>query len=1067
MHGRSRKRWHAAIVLVLLIGIFAAHSVEALSANSRGLVPKKRIREDGPEQRAGGEDADEDSAKATLRIVVPTIDGKIHVLNANSGRKMFELDAEGGPLFTSFSKINPPSKVMLLDDDDEDDDEDEVGAVEFLIPSLDGRVVTSDISLSEKIVRFENKNVRDSFGSKIGCPSLQFQLNTSTFHPQLSSFGRVDYTIRCDGDDFRQLWNVTISDVLPPVNDDAGPREHHVTAARALRLELDSNSSTLRRIPTTTDATRWATDLSAPAIRVFITDDKGRTVLHTSSFETSDSVGWTLGDMHECNRGDEVMIAVSGMLGDEQPYVSLRSASSLRSVSSSDFDRALDQGSRTSDIMTLGDGADGWSSSATVVTKTEVGKQVIVVHGNHDVYASEHLEPFALRPVLPKFSQKMTQVSIPAVSYSEVSLSGKLPSVDAEKFFVVNLFLLWTGLFCVVVLLCVLVRRRQKIEDGGRKGATKATPPVVASSSLVVSNHVLGRGSNGTFVYKGTFGDSERDVAVKRMYLEADLEKGARSEALLLTKLDEHPNVVRFFQIMRREHCIDLVLELCETTLADKVNQDASRQPQYGVRRGMIDLLRGLAEGVRHLHLNKVVHRDIKPHNILLKRRVRGGGERDSASSTAAAEDWAAAYVVKLSDMGLAKFVRPSSKSSAVSTAHRIGTEGWQAPEVVRSRSRVSVTSKNVDIWTVRTDIWSMGCVFHWAATRGQHPFQKRTAGGTMHLNHDSAPNMAGLESRSPELASLVREMISLRSYDRPSCDEVREHVFFWSPTQRIEFVKKLYMRVSGKSRDVADFRRRLECGADLVVTTDWSRKIVPEVLRREMMAKADYRTNSFVDFIRLIRNCREHYRQDYCKEARKVLDPFPTSFVAHFFGGLDKRGIFPKAMLHGYHRWRDIDKVVTRSVLPPVAFERRNRSSSSSGDSSYGRSEAKQWRRSPTNRERYDDDKGARESKQTTTSRKSRFKTKRCQDGWMKPKECPRGDRCTYAHSPTELRCPEAKAVSTTVTRGRRKKKDLYKKIKCRDGWEQPGKCANGSKCFYAHSQNDYRGPPSLDERN
>ena len=83
---------------------------------------------------------------------------------------------------------------------------------------------------------------------------------------------------------------------------------------------------------------------------------------------------------------------------------------------------------------------------------------------------------------------------------------------------------------------------------------------------------------------------------------------------------------------------------------------------------------RGLVSGVKYLHDSYIVHRDIKPQNVLLLRRANGDDEKN---------DWAKNYVAKLSDMGLGKQLR--QQRSSWRGGGTVGTAGWQAPEVLRA----------------------------------------------------------------------------------------------------------------------------------------------------------------------------------------------------------------------------------------------------------------------------------------------------------------------------------------------------------------------------------------------
>lgn len=202
---------------------------------------------------------------------------------------------------------------------------------------------------------------------------------------------------------------------------------------------------------------------------------------------------------------------------------------------------------------------------------------------------------------------------------------------------------------------------------------------------------VLGKGCEGTFVFKGSF--EQRDVAVKRLL--PDCFTLADREVALLRESDAHENVVRYFCTEQDRQFRYIAVELCSATLQDYVEGRLSIDVQKNI--SMIKVLEQATRGLMHLHsLNigklhffnhsdfvqfesllltffaSLVHRDIKPQNVLLslpnaQKKVRA----------------------MISDFGLCKKIN-TGKASFSRRSGITGTEGWIAPEMIKGQRTVS-----------------------------------------------------------------------------------------------------------------------------------------------------------------------------------------------------------------------------------------------------------------------------------------------------------------------------------------------------------------------------------------
>lgn len=187
----------------------------------------------------------------------------------------------------------------------------------------------------------------------------------------------------------------------------------------------------------------------------------------------------------------------------------------------------------------------------------------------------------------------------------------------------------------------------------------------------------LGEGTYG-IVYKAQNKQTGEIVALKRIRLDNDDEGipcTAVREISLLKEL-RHPNIVRLLDILHSEKKLTLVFEYLETDLKkwlDGRDGPADSDDLPVIR----SYLQQLLQGVAHCHSKMVLHRDLKPQNLLLASRK---GE------------------LKIADFGLARAFGAPVRSYS----HEVVTLWYRAPDVLLG-SRFYSTS---------IDMWSVGCVF-------------------------------------------------------------------------------------------------------------------------------------------------------------------------------------------------------------------------------------------------------------------------------------------------------------------------------------------------------------------
>ncbi|XP_035492100.2 serine/threonine-protein kinase/endoribonuclease IRE1 [Scophthalmus maximus] len=367
---------------------------------------------------------------------------------------------------------------------------------------------------------------------------------------------------------------------------------------------------------------------------------------------------------------------------------------------------------------------------------------------------------------------------------------------------------------------------------------------------------VLGHGTAGTFVFRGTF--DGRNVAVKRILPECF--EVAEREVQLLRESDTHPNVIRYFCTERDRLFTYIAIELCAATLQQYV-EDTSCFSELNP----ITLLEQTMCGLSHLHSLNIVHRDLKPRNILLSGPSALGQVR-----------------ALISDFGLCKKI-PDGRSSFSLRSGIPGTEGWIAPEVLWDLPGNKPTAA--------VDVFSAGCVFYYVVSRGQHPFgdalrrQVNILSGEYSLSHF-------MEDIHDDFIAqdLVEQMISPVAETRPSTACVLKHPFFWSSEKQLLFFQDVSDRIEKEPAD-SPIVVRLENAGRAVVRTNWRMHIsVP--LQTDLRRFRTYKGNSVRDLLRAMRNKKHHYHE-LPPEVQGTLGELPEGFVSYFTSR------FPRLLMH------------------------------------------------------------------------------------------------------------------------------------------------------------------------
>jgi formylglycine-generating enzyme required for sulfatase activity/tRNA A-37 threonylcarbamoyl transferase component Bud32 len=226
----------------------------------------------------------------------------------------------------------------------------------------------------------------------------------------------------------------------------------------------------------------------------------------------------------------------------------------------------------------------------------------------------------------------------------------------------------------------------------------------------------IGAGGMGQ-VFKAIHPTMQRIVAVKIMA--ASLVQDERARARFRREVQSaarlhHPNIVMAYDAAEGAGRCFLVMEYVEGRDAGALLQDFG-PPPIAVA---CEVIRQAALGLQHAHEQGMVHRDVKPANLVIAaRRTR---DSDHGAPRPAAPGWPDRPLVKVLDFGLARFQAGGSDIEAhvpgstplTREGHVVGTPEFMAPEQACNTGRTDI----------RSDIYSLGCTFY-CLLAGRPPF--------------------------------------------------------------------------------------------------------------------------------------------------------------------------------------------------------------------------------------------------------------------------------------------------------------------------------------------------------
>jgi serine/threonine-protein kinase/endoribonuclease IRE1 len=360
----------------------------------------------------------------------------------------------------------------------------------------------------------------------------------------------------------------------------------------------------------------------------------------------------------------------------------------------------------------------------------------------------------------------------------------------------------------------------------------------------------IGEGSKETEVFVG-LGTDGVEVAIKRVDLECSDFAENEKEILNTPRSVENPNVLNYrFYFESSEHAY-IVTDLQEENLNQFVlSEDRSLAK---LQNKGPTILRQILSGINALHDEDILHRDLRPKNILVNFEGK----------------------MILTGFGICRRLQPGH------TAHQSiirGTIGWMALESLPNDDDSSPLDSEIKVrYMKKSDVQVLGMLFYYILTKGKHPFGKWNF---IVLSNISSGESNLTELEDPVAKDLIQWMLQHNITERPTVKQCLKHPYLMSPEDNFKFLTAVGNEMEIKTKDSNSIVvQTLNMEASLA-TPPWCEKIDGEIYSYFSRHCNRYSDNG-AELLRFIRNVAAHWPAQFLDKfdtpQAYFLEVFPT----------------------------------------------------------------------------------------------------------------------------------------------------------------------------------------------